>query len=407
MDGDILSRNEIASIVSDTVTGNLKGSEITAFLISTYVNGLNMDETEYLSREMAYSGEVIKFDNGPIIDHHSIGGVPGNKVTLLLAPIIAAAGFKIPKTCSRAISGAGGTADIMEAAANVSFTAKEIKDMTNEVGGVIVWGDGSDFSHVDSIFINYQKDFRVDPRNIMIASILSKKLAAGATHLIMDIPVGFGTKVLTQEEGNKLALDFAEIGKRLGIKITTAITHGGAPIGRTIGVNLEFAEALSALENKENTSFSLREKSVSLSGLGLEFVGAVPKGDGITVATKLISSGKALKKMKEIIEIQGGDPNIKSDDIVPGDFSIDINAPIDGFISSVSNQGFIDIARAAGCPKVHGSGLYLDKKPGKTVKKGEKLYTIYAEKEWQLSNALKIAEKERPMVVSSMVLNTL
>jgi len=406
IDGGILSQTEIRDIIRDSTNGGLSGNEISSYLTATYIRGMNMDETEYLIREMATSGDIIKFDKKPIVDHHSIGGVPGNKVTLIVVPIIAAAGFLIPKTCSRAITGAGGTADLMEAVANVTFTANEIKEMTEKAGGVIVWGGGANFAPADDIFITYEKPLKIDARGQMVASILAKKMAAGATHCIMDIPVGPGSKITDAEEGKKLAMDLADVGKRIGIEIKSAITYGGAPIGRTIGVNLEVAEALSVLENANTCNGSFFQKSTILAGMGLEMVGAAPKGDGIKIATEYINNGKALQKMKDIIEIQGGDPNVKSTDLTPGDFSFDIIAPENGFVLTMMNRTFVDIARAAGSPSDHGAGIYIHKKPGQPVKVGEKLYTVYAEKEWKLSNALKIANETLPVTVGSMLLDS-
>jgi len=407
IDGEILSKNEISSIITDSVNGNLNASEISAFLVALQIHGMNPDETEHFTREMASCGDMITFDKKPVVDHHSIGGVPGNKVTLLVVPIIAAAGYLIPKTCSRAITGAGGTADLMEAVANVSFSAQEIKDMTEKVGGVIAWGGGANFAPADDIFINCEKPLKINPRSKMIASIISKKLAAGATHCIMDIPVGPSTKYNDESEGRKVAAELAVIGNRVGIKIRSAITYGGSPIGRTIGVNLEVAEALRSLENKKNSSSSLFQKSIILAGMALEMVNAVPKGDGVNVAASYIKSGKALEKMKDIIEIQGGDRKVTSDNLVPGDFSFDILAPNDGYVQTLLNKSFVDIARAAGSPTDHGAGIYIYKKPGQPVRSGEKLYTVYAEKEWKLTNALKIATEHLPMTVGSMLLDSI
>jgi len=407
IDGELLTRNEISSIITDSINGSLNSNEISAFLVAMQIRGMNTDETEYLTREMTSCGDMITFDKKPVIDHHSIGGVPGNKVTLLVVPIIAAAGYLIPKTCSRAITGAGGTADLMEAVANVSFSASEIKEMTEKVGGVIVWGGGANFAPADDIFINCEKPLKINPRSKMVASIISKKLAAGATHCLMDIPVGPGSKYENEADGRKVAAELAAIGERVGIKIRSAITYGGTPIGRTIGVNLEVSEALRALENRKDSSSSLFQKSTILAGMALEMVNAVPRGNGVDAASNYIKSGKALEKMKDIIEIQGGDRNVTSDDLVPGDFSFDIEAPNNGYVLTLLNKSFVEIARAAGSPTDHGAGIYIHKKPGQPVKKGEKLYTVYAEKEWKLTNALKIATEHLPMTVGSMLLDSI
>ena len=401
--GGELTADEIAAVVQETTAGILTGGEITAYLTAAEINGMTMEETEALTREMVASGESIVFDAKPIVDHHSIGGVPGNKVTLVVVPILAAAGLTVPKTCSRAITGAGGTADLMEAVANVTFSAQEIKAMTEKAGAVIVWGGGVNFAPADDIFIVYEKPLKIDSRSQMIASILAKKKAAGADICIMDIPVGPGTKIRDEAEGRDLAKAFADLGRRLGMKIESALTYGGAPIGRTIGVNLEVAEALRTLEDGITTG-SLAEKSLILAGMGLELAGKAAEGDGVRMAKELLESGKALEKMKDIIEVQGGDRNVTSADLKPGVYSWDCVSPSSGVVLTVMNRVFVDIARAAGSPADHGAGIYFHKKPGQHVEKGEKLYTVYADNEAKLKDAVEIAEEHMPVTVGSMLL---
>ena len=403
IEGSELTAEEIAAVVHESTTGILSGGEISAYLTAVEIRGMTMEETEALTREMVASGDTIEFDDKPIVDHHSIGGVPGNKVTLLVVPILAAAGLKVPKTCSRAITGAGGTADLMEAVANVTFSTKEIQEMTEKAGAVIVWGGGANFAPADDVFIVYERPLKIDSRSQMIASILAKKKAAGADICIMDIPVGPGTKIRDETAGRELAKEFAELGSRLGMKIESAITYGGAPIGRTIGVNLEVAEALRTMEQGITTG-SLAEKSLILAGMGLEMAGKAAEGDGIRMAKELLQNGKALEKMKDIIEVQGGNRNVTSADLKPGKFSWDFVSPSDGIVLTVMNRVFVDIARAAGSPADHGAGIYFHKKPGQHVEKGEKLYTIYADNETKLKDAVAIAEEHMTMTVGSMLL---
>lgn len=402
-DGNKLSRAEIAKIVHDITTHTLSTAEVTAYLTATYVNGMDMDETEYLAREMIASGETIKFQTKPVVDKHSIGGVPGNKITLLVVPIIASSNLLIPKTSSRAITGAGGTADLMEALAPVSFSAIEIQQMTQKAGGVIAWGGATNIVPADDIMISAEYPLKMNGRGKMLASIIAKKAAIGADVCVIDIPVGHGTKIADENEGKILASQLIELGRRLGINVECAITYGDAPIGRTIGVNLEVAEALRILENKAGHG-SLMQKSAEIAGIALEMTGKASKGSGFSVAMTQVQNGKALEKMRDIIEIQGGDPKIKSADLVPGDFSCDIESPASGAVISVKNSALIDIARAAGSPVDHGAGLILHKKPGEVVKKGDAIMTIYAEKEWRLTKALEITRIANPINISGMLL---
>ncbi|HJJ31344.1 MAG TPA: AMP phosphorylase [Methanocorpusculum sp.] len=406
MDGGKLTREDTAIIIKDITTGILTPEEISPYVSSMYINGLDMDETEYLAREMIETGDKLTFSQKPIVDKHSVGGVPGNKISLLVVPIIAAAHLLIPKTCSRAITGAGGTADLMEALAPVAFSAAEVQEMTEKAGGVIVWGGSTNIVPADDILIHYEYPLKINPRGKMLASILAKKKAAGADICVIDIPTGEGTKIADETEGRILAGQLIELGKRLGMKVECAITYGGFPIGRNIGVNLEVSEALRILETGDgNRSTSLVLKSCAVAGIALEMAGVVKQGNGTDAAMDLLKNGSAYQKMKDIIAIQGGNPDITSKDLPFGKFSYEILSPSSGYVISVANRAIIDIARAAGSPVDHGAGIHLNKKPGETVKKGEVLFTIYAEKDWKLSAALKIAAETEPVTVSGMLIS--
>lgn len=404
MDGGRLTREETAQIVKDMTNDVLSPSEITAYIAAAYINGLDMDETEHLTREMVASGDRLTFNTRPIVDKHSIGGVPGNKITLLVVPVIAAAGLLIPKTSSRAITGAGGTADLMEALAPVTFTVQEIQQMTLKAGGVIVWGGATNIAPADDLIITYEYPLKIDARGQMLASIMAKKMAVGSDTCVIDIPVGPGTKIPDEAEGRVLAAELIELGRRVGIRVECAITYGGAPVGRDIGVNLEVAEALRILEGGPGPH-SLMQKSAALAGMALEMTGKTAYGYGTEAAMELIRSGKALLKMQEIVEVQGGDPKVTSSDLVPGSHVFEVPAPNDGYVVSVKNRELINIARTAGSPVDHGAGLHLHKKPGEAVKKGEPILTIYAERGWRLQRAIEEARVSMPVIVEGMLLD--
>ncbi len=403
MDGGKFTREETATIISDLSSNVLSPSEITAYITAAYINGLDMDEVEYLTREMVASGEQITFSKKPVVDKHSIGGVPGNKITLLVVPVIAAAGLLIPKTSSRAITGAGGTADLMEALAPVAFSAAEIKTMTEKAGGVIVWGGATNIAPADDIIVTYEYPLKIDARGQMLASIMAKKMAVGSNTCVIDIPIGPGTKIADEIEGRVIANELITLGNRIGIRVECAITYGGSPIGRDIGVNLEVSEALRILEGKQGAN-SLVQKSVAIAGIALEMTGKTGAGSGAEAAYDLIKKGKALKKMLEIIEIQGGDPKVKSTDFPSGEHTFIVPSASDGYVVSIKNQALITIARAAGSPVDHGAGLHLHKKPGEYVKRGEPLLTIYAERGWRLTRAIEEARTAHPVLVEGMLL---
>jgi AMP phosphorylase len=260
MDKQKLSEDQIRTIVQDIVDNNLSDVELSAYITTSYIHNMDSQETEWLTKAMIETGDRIRFDTHPVMDKHSIGGVPGNKVSLLVVPIVAAAGLMIPKTSSRAITGAGGTADLMEILAPVEFSADEIKEITEHVGGVIAWGGATNIAPADDKLIRAEYALSIDPYSQMLASIMAKKGAVGADAIVINMPVGPGTKASTPENGRSLAKDLIDLGERLGIKVECAMTFGSSPVGRTIGPALEIKEALTMLEGKGGPN-SLKEKS--------------------------------------------------------------------------------------------------------------------------------------------------
>jgi AMP phosphorylase len=403
MDGERLSKEEMLSIVKDTVEENLSPVEMTAFVTASYIHGLDMNEVEYLTRSMVETGDRIQFTTHPIVDKHSVGGVPGNKISLLAVPIIAAAGLRIPKTSSRAITGACGTADLMEVLAPVEFASDEVKRMTEKVGGVIVWGGATNIAPADDRFIMVEYPFRIDAMGQMLASVMAKKSAVGADLVVIDIPVGNGTKVPTVQDGRRLASQFMELGERLNIHVECALTYGESLVGHAIGPNLEVNEALSVLEGAQAPG-SLIQKSLGLSGIALEMAGKAARGQGYAMAEGILSSGKALEKLRRIIEIQGGNPDIRARDILPGEHRFVVNAPLDGYVIELNNRSLITMARAAGSPHDRGAGLVIHAKKGTKVKQGEPIITIHADRSWRLQKAIEIGRQLMPVLVEGMLL---
>ena len=401
MDGKALTKEEIYDIIKDIVDGNLSQLEIAAFAIAQKYVGMTLEEIEYLTRAIADTGEKIEFDE-MVFDKHSIGGVPGNKVSLLIVPIVAASGLLIPKTSSRAITSPSGTADTMEVLAPVEFEASELKRIAKKVRGAIVWGGALNIAPADDMIIRVEYPLSLDPRSQVMASIMSKKLAVGVNFLVLDIPVGTGAKVKTMDDARNFAREFVALGERLGITVECGITYGGQPVGHTVGPALEAKEALEALMGHGPTS--LIEKATSLAGILLEMGGLAHRGYGEELAKEVLSSGKALKKMKEIIEAQGGNPNIKPEDIPIGDKSVTIHSPADGYVARVDNTAIKKIARVAGAPIDKGAGIKLHGKVGYKVKKGDPILTIYAESESKLTYAHTLAMQLKPITIEGMLL---
>ena len=403
MHGEKLRKVEIEAIVRDIVDRKLRDIEISSFVTALEINGLDMDEIAALTIAMAETGDMLDIDRKPIMDVHSIGGVPGNKTNIIVVPIVAAAGLTIPKTSSRAITSAAGTADVVEVFANVSFSLDEIKRIVEKVGACLVWGGALNLAPADDITIKSERALSVDPPGLMLASIMSKKYAMGSQYVLIDIPTGKGVKVETMEEARSLARDFIELGKRLGQYVEVAITYGGQPIGHTVGPALEAREALSALMTGKGPG-SLIEKALGLAGILLEMGGVAPAGMGKKMAREILESGKAYEKMREIIEEQGGNPDIKPEEIPIGDKTYTFTAPTSGYVTSIDNRAITGIARAAGAPEDKGAGIELYVKVGEKVKEGDPLFTIHAESEARLDQAIVFARRTEPIRIEGMVL---
>lgn len=207
-----LRENEIEAIIKDVVERHLSGIELSSFLTALYIYGLSMDEIESLSKAMVKTGRTLSLDKKPILDKHSIGGIPGDKTSILVVPIIAAAGFTIPKTSSRAVTSPAGTADRVESLCPVNLSVEEMRDVVEKTNGCLVWGGALELAPADDLFIQIEYPLAIDP--MLLPSIMSKKKAIGATHVVLDIPTGRGAKMKTIGDANALATDFIDLGKR-------------------------------------------------------------------------------------------------------------------------------------------------------------------------------------------------
>jgi AMP phosphorylase len=377
-----LTYEEIREIVKDTVKGNLSEIEIASFITALHIFGLDLDEATSLSHAMIETGNTLKINKYPIVDKHSIGGVPGDKTTLLVVPIIAATGFTIPKTSSRAITSPAGSADRVEVLTPVDLDLEEMQKVVEKTNGCMVWGGSLNLAPADEIFVRIEHPLSIDP--LLLPSIMSKKKAVGTNYLVLDIPTGRGTKVKTIGEAELLAKDFMELGRRLDIKVRCAVTYGEQPIGYTIGPALEAQEALGVLLGKTKAP-DLVDKAINIAGILLEMSG---KSNGRDIASNMLRSGKAEKKIREIIEAQGGNPKIKPEDIAIGEKTFTVCSAKKGYLLWINNASLVETARLAGAPKDKGAGIRLFKKIGDLVKKNECLFTIHAERGLKLQRAL-------------------
>ncbi len=405
MDKIELKPSEISTVMDELMRGYLGEIELASFVSAIYINGVTDEEVIGLTDSIVKSGDTLNLGRHLIADKHCIGGVAGNRTTMVLVPIIAAAGISIPKASSRSITSAAGTADTMEVLSGIDFSIEEMRHIVKKANGCIVWGGGTTLASADDLLIKIRHPLSLDPKGLLLASILAKKKSVGANHVIIDIPVGIGAKLHDMADANALGADFVKIGRRLGMSIDVLITDGNNPIGRGIGPVLECIDVLNVLSN--SGPGDLREKSCILAGRLLEMCGKAKKGLGYAQAASILESGAALRKMRQIIELQGGDGDVRPADLPIGHCHEDIIADRSGKLVGYDNRTISRLARAAGAPNDKGAGILLFKEPGEKVRSGEKIMRLYAESESKLDFALKAMKKWETYTLQKIILNEL
>lgn len=249
LNGVELTKKEILTIIKDIVANALNEAEIAYFVSGVYYNGMSLNETIYLTEAMARTGKMLKW-RGRVADKHSIGGIPGNRTTPIVVPICAAAGITMPKTSSRAITSAAGTADVMDTIAHVSLSPQELKKVVLKTNACLAWGGSLGMAPADEKLIKVERSLNVDPESQLIASILSKKLSTGSKYILIDIPYGKGAKV-SFSEAKKLKKKFLKVGKHFKLKMNVVLTPGAEPIGNGVGPILEMVDILKILKKRQ------------------------------------------------------------------------------------------------------------------------------------------------------------
>jgi thymidine phosphorylase len=323
---------------------------------------------------------------------------------MVVVPIVCAAGFLMPKTSSRSISSPAGTADTVEVLARVSFTVREMQRIVRKNNGCMVWGGAMNLASADDKLIRVRHPLSLDPEGMLLASILAKKHAVSATHVLVDIPIGSGAKLGTRKEALHLKRRFESIASVLNMHITTTVTDGSQPIGNGIGPALECRDVIWLLERNEKRPLDLERKSLSMAGKIMAMSGRMGYGEARSLAKQLLETGAAAQKFWGIIESQGG-KRVRAESIRVGKFTRDVCAEKSGTVAGIDNIAIAKIARIAGAPADKGTGIYLHHHAGDKVQKGERLFTIYAESKEnlryairvnRLSPAFRIAQRDSP-----------
>jgi len=382
MNGKKLNKKEIFAIIREIVGNHLSEAEISYFVSAVYHHGMDMEETKYLIEAICKTGQILSWHSKQIADKHSIGGIPGNRTTPIVVSICASDGIIMPKTSSRAITSAAGTADTIETIARVDFSAEELKKIVKKTNACLAWGGSLGLAPADDKLIRVERLLNIDPESQLIASILSKKLAVGSKYVLIDIPFGKGAKV-NLKKAKILKEKFLRLSKYFKIKMEVTITDGKEPIGNGVGPVLEINDVIRVLR-RENPPKKLEEKSVMLAGKIIEMLGHSKKGKGMERARELLESGAAYKKFEEIINAQEG----KVRYLLPAKIKEEIKAKKRGKLIEINNQRINYIARILGCPENKNAGVYLLKHCGEEVREDDALMILYSPSSDKLKGAL-------------------
>ena len=392
--GNGLSGSALTAIISDVADGQYSDIHVSSFITACAARPLDHGEVLALTRAMVDAGERLSWNADIVLDKHSVGGLPGNRTTPIIVPIIAALGLWMPKTSSRAITSPAGTADTMETMAPVELATADIHRVVEKEGGCIVWGGAVKLSPADDILIRVERALDLDSEGQMIASVLSKKIAAGSTHLILDIPVGPTAKVRSQQAAEALSAGLMAIADAFGIKAKVIAGDGTQPIGRGIGPALEANDVLAVLQCAPTAPRDLRDRAVALAGALIELGGLAQQGAGATMAAQTLDDGRAWTKFQQICEAQGGMR------IPPkSSYRHPLAARHAGHVNAIDNRRIAKLAKLAGAPEAKAAGVELHVKLGDAVPAGQPLCTVHADAPGELAYALAYAAANPDMIM--------
>lgn len=384
--GLALDPHELQSIIRDVAGGRYSNIELAAFVTACAGDRMSFDETVGLTRAMAAAGSSLTWPARRVVDKHCIGGLPGNRTTPIVVAIAAATGLTMPKTSSRAITSPAGTADTMETLAPVDLDLAAMRRVVEREGGCVVWGGAMDLSPADDILIRVERPLDFDSDGQLVASVLSKKLAAGSSHVVIDVPVGPTAKVRSEEAAGALINKLTAVGTIVGLNIRAVQTSGAQPVGRGIGPALEARDVVAVLKGDKTAPVDLRDRALRLAFEALVLAGN-SMDRAITIATDCLDSGAAWRKFQAICEAQGG---LRTPPVAP--FRRDFGARQAGRVVAIDNRKLARVAKLAGAPGSPAAGLELKVRAGERVERGQPLFTLHAQTQGEMSYAAAYAD---------------
>ena len=380
--GAKLAAVQIEGIIRDIAGGLYSDLQLSAFVTACAGNRLDGDETLALTRAMVSVGERLEWPHPVLADKHSVGGLPGNRTTPIVVAIVASLGLPMPKTSSRAITSPAGTADTMETLAPVELDVPAMRRVVEREGGCVVWGGAVRLSPADDVIIRVERPLDLDSEGQLVASVLSKKAAAGSTHVVLDMPVGTTAKVRSPAAADKLEARLLEVGSALGLRLRVVRGDGSQPIGRGMGPALEARDVLAVLQAKAEAPPDLRERTLELAGNLVELCGKAAAGEGRAMAAQALSSGRAWRKFQAICEAQGG-----MREPPKAQYTHPVLARSSGRIAAFDNRRLAKAAKLAGAPHDPAAGILVHVRLGERVEAGQPLFTLHAEAPGQLAYA--------------------
>lgn len=419
-DGLVLSKEEIEFFVNGYVKSEIPDYQVSALLMAIYLNGLNESETSLLTACMAHSGDIMDLSeiDGIKVDKHSTGGV-GDKTTFIISPIVASLGVPVAKMSGRGLGHTGGTIDKLESIPHMrtSLTHEEFLNTVKKVGFSIIGQSGNIVPADKKLYALRDVTGTVDSMQLIAASVMSKKIAAGADCILLDVKTGSGAFMKTLDDSVKLAKTMVNIAKSVGKKAVALITNMDRPLGKAIGNSLEIIEACDTLKGKGPRD--LTEISIELAANMLNLAGKGSLEVCRGKAREVIKNGKAFDKFKEMVHAQGGDVSVldNSDAFPKAKVEYTVKAKKSGFIHKFDTEkvGIASVILGAGRETKESkvdftAGIILEKTIGDFVEKDEPLAKFYSSEiskckdaEDLFNQALKISEEEvnfSPLILS-------
>lgn len=398
--GEALSTEEIAWFIDGFVKGDIPDYQVAAWLMAVYFRGMDARETADLTRAMMMSGDTVDLSGirGIKVDKHSTGGV-GDTTTLVLAPLVAACGAPVAKMSGRGLGHTGGTLDKLESIPgfNVALSVREFVDAVNRVGVAVVGQTGNLVPADKLLYALRDVTATVDSIPLIASSIMSKKLAAGADAIVLDVKTGTGAFMKSLEDSKALAQAMVDIGNSMGKKTVAAITDMNQPLGLKVGNSLEVEDAIETLRG--DGSPRLRELCIVLGGHMLKLAGLASTAvAGSEMIEDALVSGRGLEKFAEMIRSQGGDPEVVSDPsrLPRARHIVEVKAKSSGYVASIDAEGIGVAAMVLGAGRTRKDdsidlavGLVMEVNIGDKVERGDVIARVYANDEARVPDAVR------------------